>query len=79
MKGVLDFLKKRWLPIVCVVVVLATLPTAWIFSQKWNDDILEKAQADAGDKLNKIKRARVTYIVPSVVPGQPDTSIGSPP
>lgn len=79
MSGVLNFLKQRWLPMVCVLVVLGTLPTAWIMSSKWNEKILEEAQKDAGDKLNKIKRARVTYVIPSVVPGQPDTTLATPP
>lgn len=79
MSGVLNFLKQRWLPIVCVLVVLGTLPTAWIFSSGWNEKILKTAQENAGDKLNKIKRAKVTYVIPSVVPGERDTTITSPP
>ncbi len=79
MSGILKFLKQRWLPIVCVLVVLGTLPTAWIFSNKWNAEILKTAEDDAGDKLNKIKRARVTYVIPSVVPGQQDTTISDSP
>ncbi len=75
MSGILKFLKQRWLPIVCVVVVLGALPTAWIFSNKWNEEILKTAEAGAGDKLNQIKRARVTYVIPSVVPGQQDTTV----
>ncbi len=79
MSGILNFFKQRWLPMVCVLVVLGTLPTAWIFSSKWNEKILKVAQDDAGDKLNKIKRAKVTYVIPSVVPGERDTTITSPP
>ena len=40
MKPVLAFLKQRWLPLVCVVVVLAAIPTAWYFSTNWNETIL---------------------------------------
>ncbi len=79
MKPVLAFLKQRWLPIVCVVVVLAALPTAWFFSTSWNEEILKTAEEDAGDKLNRIRRAKVTYVVPSVMPGQQDTTIVSAP
>jgi hypothetical protein len=74
-KKVLNILKQRWLPIVCVVVVLAALPTAWIFSSKWNDEIIATAQDNAGNKLNELRRAKVTYLIPSVVPGQPDVQL----
>lgn len=79
MKNVLTFLKQRWLPLVCVVVVLVAIPTAWIMSSKWNEDILKTAQDNAGNKLNELKRARVTYIIPSVVPGEADIQLASAP
>lgn len=72
MKGVLTWLKKRWYVVVSAVLILAALPTGWMLSSGWNTKIREGIEQQAGDKLNRLKRAKVSYVIPSVVPGQDD-------
>ncbi len=72
MKGVLGWIKKRWYVIVSAVLIAAALPTAWIFSSGWNEKIRTGIETDATAQLNRLKKAKVAYIIPSVVPGEDD-------
>lgn len=75
MKGVLTWLKRRWYVVVSAVVILAALPTGWLLSSGWNKEIRSGIEQQASDKLNRLKRAKVSYVIPSVVPGQDDIVI----
>ena len=50
-----------------------------MFSTKWNKDIREKQSQRANNAYNKIKNAKVTYVIPSLFPDEPAWSVSRPP
>ena len=71
MKGVLTWLKSHLLIVICTVVVPVSLASGWIFSSKWNEKIRTGQEQRANSAYNKIKSAKVTYVIPSLLPDEP--------
>ncbi len=71
MKPILEWSKKNWVILVCCVVVLASLPTAWIFSSKWNQKIKTNQEKLVNDSMRSVQAMSISYEVPSYEPGQP--------
>ena len=74
MKGVLGWIKSHLIIVISTVVILAALPTGWVFSSKWNKDIKDKQEKRASTAYNQIKNAKVNYVIPSLVPDEPSWS-----
>ncbi len=79
MKGVLGWIKSHLLIVISTIVILASLPTGWIMSSGWNEDIRDGQEKRANDAYNKIKGARVTYVIPSLLPGEDSVTDSRPP
>lgn len=79
MNAVLAWVKKNWVIVVCVVVVLAALPTAWVFSSQWNERIREDQKKKAQDLLSRVEKSRVTYAVAPPLPGAQPITATEPP
>lgn len=79
MKGVLSWLKSHLLIVICTIVVPGALVSGWIFSSKWNEKIRTGQEQRANSAYNKIKSAKVTYVLPSLVPDEPAWSETRPP
>ncbi len=68
-KPFLDWCKKNWFIVACGAVVLATIPTAYFFSDTWNKKIKTTQSEKSNKLLASITSADVVYSVPSPVPG----------
>lgn len=79
MNAVLAWVKKNWVIVVCVVVVLAALPTAWVFSSQWNERIRDEQKKKAQDLLSRVEKSRVTYAVAPPLPGAQPITATEPP
>jgi len=69
LKPFIAWVKFNWIIVVLCVVVLASLPTAFVFSGKWNTKIKTTQEEAANKELKKIQAATVEYVVPTYVPG----------
>jgi hypothetical protein len=71
-KPILDWMKKNVVAVVCIAVMVISLPTAWLFSTKMNTK-LRTAQQSAGEgKLKEIKaKATLSYEVAIPDPAHP--------
>lgn len=79
MKPVLAWVKAHWIIVVLGVVVLVSLPTAWIFSQKWNTQIRTQQETVANTELKKVQGAPVEYVIPAFAPGAQPVSFRAEP
>ncbi|MBK7403794.1 MAG: hypothetical protein IPJ41_03955 [Phycisphaerales bacterium] len=70
MKGVLGWIKSHLVMVVSAIVILASLTTGWIFSSGWNKTIRTKLEANASKAYGDVKNAKVTYVIPSLLPGE---------
>tara|TARA_R110002072_G_C7960074_1_gene533809 strand:+ start:104 stop:1462 length:1359 start_codon:yes stop_codon:yes gene_type:complete len=75
MNKVMGFIKGNLIVVISVVLILAFLPTGYIFSQKWNKQV----QADAEAAYKKEKRtldskSSINYSLPAVLDGEADLS-----
>ena len=70
MKGVLGWIRSHLVVVICTAVVLVSLPLGFVFSSRMNAKIREAAEKEGNDQLRQIQNARVTYVVPSLVPGE---------
>jgi hypothetical protein len=77
--AVLAWVKKNWVIVVCGAVVLAALPTAWVFSGQWNQRIREDQKKKAQDLLSRVEKSRVTYAVAPPLPGAQPITATEPP
>ena len=79
MKGVLGWIKSHLLIVVSTIVILVSLPVGWVFSSGWNKTIREEQEKRANAAYNKVKNAKVTYVIPSLLPDEPAWSESRPP
>ena len=74
-KAILGFLKKRWLMLVCVVVMLAAVPAGLIVSSRMSaaivDDVTKKVKADLDAIGPTGSSAKIAYTVPARSPAEP--------
>jgi len=69
-KGVMTWVKANLLIVISTVVILVALPAGWFFSSSWNKRIRTEQEKRANDAYNKIKNAKVNYVIPSLLPGE---------
>ncbi|MEN0020258.1 MAG: hypothetical protein AAF747_05185 [Planctomycetota bacterium] len=79
LKGLPRFALKNLVVVISLVVIVVSLPLGWIFSQRWNASIREEAQTAGTSRATEVDRQRLTYIVPTVVPGEQDVQLQHPP
>lgn len=79
MKGVLGWIKSNLLIVISVVVIVVSLPTGFVLSQGWNKKIRDEQQKKGTDAYNKVKNAKVTYVVPSLLPDEEAVQFSQPP
>ncbi|MFG0260662.1 MAG: hypothetical protein ACF8LK_09960 [Phycisphaerales bacterium JB041] len=70
MKGILGWIKSHLIMVISTVVIVVSIPLGWMFSSKWNADIREKQEQRVSQAYNKVKNAKVTYVIPSLLPGE---------
>jgi hypothetical protein len=69
-KGVMGWIKSNLLIVISTVVILVSLPTGWLLSSGWNKKVRAEQEKRANDAYNKIKNARVNYVIPSLLPDE---------
>lgn len=74
MKPVIAWVKKNWLIVVFVALIVTSLPAAWFFSNKWNKSIQAEQQKAATDQLNRVNSTKVKYTLPQYEPGGTEIS-----
>lgn len=79
MKGVLGWIKSHLVIVICTIVIPASLILGVVFSSGWNKDIRTSQEKRANDAYNKIKGAKVTYVIPSLLPGEESVTDSRPP
>lgn len=79
MKKVIAIVKKRWVPIVCGLVVLVSLGAGWIISNNWNKRIREQQARKAQEAMTALTGSRVTYGLPPPGPGLQAVSLSTEP
>lgn len=77
MKPVMEWLKKNWLIVVCVVVIVASIPLAVMFSLGWNKKILATRTQEVDTLWKKVTGQDVPYHAP--VPGGKAIDFKGPP
>tara|TARA_R100000687_G_C6445841_1_gene162794 strand:+ start:124 stop:1485 length:1362 start_codon:yes stop_codon:yes gene_type:complete len=72
---VLDFIKGNLIIVISVVLILALLPTGYVFSGKWNSKVQTKVkEAYDKEKRGLTSSGRVNYALPAVLEGEQDIS-----
>jgi hypothetical protein len=79
MKGILGWLKSHLVMVISTVVIVAALPLGWVFSSKWNNDIRTEQEKRVSQASSKVKSAKVTYVIPSLLPDEQAWSLTVPP
>lgn len=79
MKGIFGWIKSHLVMVVSTVVIVVALPLGWVFSSKLNKGIREDQEKRVSQAYNKIKNAKVTYVIPSLLPDEPSWSQSLPP
>ncbi len=78
-KAMLAFLKKRWLMLVCIVVMLAAVPAGLIVSSGMSkaivDDVARKVKADLDAIGPSGSSSKVAYSVPARSPVEPAVEV----
>ena len=69
MKKVLGWLKVHWLMVASLVVIVGSLPAGFLVSSSMNKGIRTRQGAKATEANNKVKNAKIEYVVPSMAPG----------
>lgn len=75
MKGVLGWVKSHLVVVVCTAVVVFSLPVGFVFSSKMNSSIRVGTEKEGSDALRQIQNARVSYVIPSLLPGEPGVEL----
>ncbi len=70
MKGVLGWVKSHLVVVICTAVVVVSLPLGFVFSSRMNAKIREAAEKEGNDQLRQIQNARVSYVIPSLLPDE---------
>jgi len=68
--GVIGWIKAHIAIVVLVVIIVIAPPAGCIGSGFWNKSIRESQQTAAKADYDKLNRARVTYTLPAVLPGE---------
>ncbi len=79
MKGVLAWIKSNLLIVISTAVIVLSLPLGWFFSSRWNGQIRVEQEKRANDAYNKITKAKVNYVIPSLLPGEEPVSVSRAP
>lgn len=74
MKGVLGWIKSHLVMVVSTVVILVSLSAGWFVSTGWNKKIRTELESKATKAYNDVKNAKVTYVIPSLLPGEAPVS-----
>lgn len=71
MKNFLAWIRTNWLITTFIGIVVVVLPGSYFGSTMWATSLRQKQEKTAGDRLAKVKAARVDYTLPSFDPKQP--------
>lgn len=75
MNKVIGFIKGNLVVVISVVLILAFLPTGYVFSSKWNKKVYENANAAyTKEKRTLTTKGTITYSLPAVLEGEEDLS-----
>ncbi len=75
MSKIIGFIKANLIVVISIVLILAFLPTGYIFANKWNKKIYEKANAAYTKEKRALASAgKITYTLPAVLEGEEDLS-----
>lgn len=69
MKPILQWIKKNIIAVICLVVIVVSLPVSWYFASGWNTKIREARQKAVDEKARAVDGARVKYAAAVPMPG----------
>ncbi|MCB9845053.1 MAG: hypothetical protein H6811_03585 [Phycisphaeraceae bacterium] len=79
MKNVMEWVKKNLLIVICLAVIIISLPASWLISGRWNGAVRKSAQKKVDAELKKVSNQNVTYQLPSLAPGVERVELSAPP
>lgn len=79
MKKVLAWVKGHLIFVVCVAIVVISLPVAYIFSSGWKGKVAQELQGRFDTDGRKLQGLDVNYAVPRFMPGGEAISVSAPP
>lgn len=71
MKPVMAWIKANLAIVILSAVIILSLPAALVGSQMWNSKIKKSRQAAATKAMQDLEALKITYMMPSVVQGDP--------
>jgi len=75
MNKILGFIKSNLVIVISVVLIMAFLPTGYVFASKWNKKVYEEANAAySKEKRTLTSKGKITYSLPAVLEGETDLS-----
>jgi hypothetical protein len=75
MSKIIGFIKSNLVIVISVVLILAFLPTGYIFAGKWNAKVKDEANsAYTGEKRKLTSKGSINYSLPAVLEGEEDLS-----
>jgi len=75
MNKIIGFIKANLVVVILVVLILAVLPTGYIFSNKWNKKVHDEANAAYTKEQRSLTKAgKINYSLPAVLEGEANLS-----
>ena len=79
MKKVLAWVKGHLVLVVCLAIIVISLPAAYIFSSGWKSRVAQELQGRFDTDGRKVQGLDVNYAVPRFTPGGEAISVSAPP
>ena len=75
MKNILAWIKSNILVVIFSLLIIISLPAAFIGSSMWRDKIVNDRKIDAEKKYNEVQALNVSYTLPSYEPGKEGVTV----
>ncbi|MBX3365295.1 MAG: hypothetical protein KF866_11090 [Phycisphaeraceae bacterium] len=71
MSGMMAWVKGHIAPVVCLGLIVISLPTAWYFSSRWSKSIVQREQKRLEGSASELTRVeRMNYTLPRIAPDE---------
>ncbi len=79
MGKILAWVKAHLIPVICIAIVVVSLPVAYVFSSNMAKGVKEELQAKVKTEFQKVERQNVSYQLPSFASDMEEVSLSHPP
>lgn len=79
MNGAIMWVKKNLMIVIFSVIIVVVLPTGFVMSRSWGEQVRSKQEKAANAELNKVTSASVEYTLPQFEPGVQGVSLRTEP